>query len=113
MALASITEPLRAANLLSGEALYRWLIVSPDAADAVSSSGFRIVADHRDLTLAPCDLLLVVASLAFDHLLKPRLLARLTSAARDAKAIGGASNGSIVLARAGLLDGYRCRLLGQ
>lgn len=111
MALASITEPLRAANLLSGKTLYRWQIAPPplDAmGDPVSSSGFRIAADIPHWPLCAGDLLLVVASLDFDRLLQPLLLSRLAAAARRYKAVGGASNGSIVLARAGLLDGYRC-----
>ena len=108
MALAGMTEPLRAANLLSGRLLYQWQIVSPDASDAVSSSGFRIEAQYHDLAAPASDLLLVVASLDFDQRLQPRLLARLRAAARCCKALGAVSNGSLVLAEAGLLDGYRC-----
>ena len=111
MALASMTEPLRAANLLSGKTLYRWQIVAPpadEAVEVVSSSGFRIATDSPHAASAHCDLLLVVASLDFDRLLQPRLLSRLAATARRCNAVGGASNGSIVLARAGLLDGYRC-----
>ncbi len=108
MALASTTEPLRAANLLSGRALYQWSVVSLDSHDLVSSSGFRLAADHYDLAIPPSDLVLVIASLDFDHLLQPRLLERLLRATESGKAVGAVSHGSIVLARAGLLDGYRC-----
>jgi len=108
MALASTIEPLRAANLLSGKALYKWSVVSLDSRDLVSSSGFRLAADHYDLALPPSDLTLVIASLDFDHLLQPRMLGRLARLARSSKAVGGVSHGSIVLAWAGLLDGYRC-----
>jgi transcriptional regulator GlxA family with amidase domain len=108
MALASTTEPLRAANLLSGKALYRWSLVSLGAREVVSSSGFRLTTDHADLALPPSDLTLIIASLEFDHLLQPSLLRRLPLALQASKAIGGVSHGSIVLARAGLLDGYRC-----
>ena len=108
MSLACTTEPLRAANLLSGKTLYTWSVVSLDARDLVSSSGFRLVADHHDLAVPPSDLTLVIASLDFDRLLQPRLLERLSRIAQSCRAMGGVSNGSIVLARAGLLDGYRC-----
>ena len=108
MALASTIEPLRAANLLSGKALYKGSVVSLDSRDLVSSSGFRLAADHYDLALPPSDLTLVIASLDFDHLLQPRMLGRLARLARSSKAVGGVSHGSIVLAWAGLLDGYRC-----
>lgn len=108
MSLASITEPLRAANLLSGRHLYDWQLVSVDAHDLISSSGFRIATDWRNLDSPQCDLLLVVASLDFDHLLQGSLLARLVAAAGRARAVGAVSDGSLVLGRAGLLDGYRC-----
>ena len=108
MALASTIEPLRAANLLSGKALYQWSVVSLDSGDLVSSSGFRLAADHHDLAVPPSDLTLVIASLDFDHLLQPRVLDRLARIAGSSKALGAVSHGSIVLARAGLLDGYRC-----
>ena len=108
MALASTTEPLRAANLLSGKTLYRWRIVSLDGADVVSSSGFQIRAEYRDLTVPASDLLLAIASLEFDRYLQPLLLRRFVRAAAASRAVGAVSNGSIVLARAGLLDGYQC-----
>ena len=108
MSLASTTEPLRAANLLSGCDFYHWRIVSTDGADPVSSSGFQIKAGHNDLAPPESDLLLVIASLDFDRLMQPRLLDRLSAAAACAKAIGAVSHGSLVLAGAGLLDGYRC-----
>lgn len=108
MALASTTEPLRAANLLAGEAMYRWHIVSPDGSDAVSSSGFRIAAEYSEILMPPADLLLVIASLDFERFLQPARLLRLATAVSVCKAAGAVSNGSIVLARAGLLDGYRC-----
>jgi transcriptional regulator GlxA family with amidase domain len=106
-ALAAMIEPLRAANLLSGNVLYEWKIVSPDAADAVSSSGFHIEARYHHLAVPPSDLLLVVASLDFERQLQPRFLARLAAAARSCKSVGAVSNGSMLLAEAGLLDGFR------
>ena len=108
MALASTTEPLRAANLLSGKTLYKWSVVSLDSRDLVSSSGFRLSADHYDFAVPPSDLTLVLASLDFDHLMQPRVLERLSRVTESSKAVGAVSHGSLVLARAGLLDGYRC-----
>ena len=108
MSLASTTEPLRSANLLSGKTLYAWPIVSLNAAEPVSSSGFKIAAGYHDLSLPPTDLLLVIASLDFERFLQPQLLERLADAARSCHAVGAISDGSHVLARAKLLDGYRC-----
>lgn len=108
MALAATTEPLRAANLLSGKVLYQWQTVSLDSRDLVSSSGFRLLADQYDLVIPESDLVLVIASLDFERLLNPGLLERLSRAMQGSRAIGAVSHGTMVLARAGLLDGYRC-----
>ena len=83
MSLASTTEPLRSANLLSGKTLYAWPIVSLNAVEPVSSSGFKIAAGYHDLSLPPTDLLLVIASLDFERFLQPQLLERLADAARS------------------------------
>ena len=45
MALASVLEPFRIANRLSGRALYGWKFVSPTAGPIESSSGLPITAE--------------------------------------------------------------------
>lgn len=108
MALAATTEPLRAANLLSGKLLYQWQTVSIDSRDLVSSSGFRLAADQYELRVPACDLVLVIASLDFEPLLDAALLERLRHAVGNGQAVGAVSHGTLVLAHAGLLDGYQC-----
>lgn len=108
MALASVSEPLRAANLLSGQTLYRPVLISAVADDPVSSGGIRITTNLHDLAVSQVDLLLVVAALDFEHLLTPSLLSKLRQCAKPCSAIGAVGFGSLVLAKAGLLDGYRC-----
>ncbi len=44
MAFTSAIEPLRAANLLSGEKLYDWQIISRDGSPVASSNGTELVA---------------------------------------------------------------------
>jgi transcriptional regulator GlxA family with amidase domain len=108
MALASAGEPLRAANLLSGNTLYRTVLISAVESDPVSSGGIRITTDLHDLEVSQVDLLLVVASLDFEHLLTPLLLSKLRQCAKPCRVVGAVGFGSLVLAKAGLLDGYRC-----
>ena len=108
MALASVGEPLRAANLLSGKALYRTVLISAVEDDPVSSGGIRISTDLHDLADSQVDLLLVVAALDFEHLLTPSLLSKLRQCVKPCGAIGAVGFGSLVLAKAGLLNGYRC-----
>jgi transcriptional regulator GlxA family with amidase domain len=103
-------EPLRAANRLSGRALYRWCNISLDGAAAEASNGTMILADHRvgdDLQL---DMLLVCAGgnpAMFDDRPTLRWLRML---AHKGIRIGGISGGPYILARAGLLAGHRCTI---
>lgn len=110
MSYASAIEPLRAANRLSGRDLYRWSHISLDGAAADASNGASILADRQvgdDLRL---DVLFVCAGgnpARFDH--KPTL-GWLRGLAHKGVTLGGVSGGPYILARAGLLDGYRCTI---
>lgn len=104
---ASAIEPLRAANRLSGRALYRWSHVSIDGAAAPASNGVAIAADASVGTELRLDYLFVCAGgnpALFHH--QPTF-AWLRQLARRGVKIGGVSGGSYLLARANLLSGYR------
>jgi len=108
MSYASAVEPLRAANRLSGRTLYVWKHISPDGQPVRASNGVMILPDHGTSEPVLLDLLLVCAGgnpATFDH---APTFAWLRSLARNATRIGGTSGGPYVLARAGLLAGYRC-----
>lgn len=107
---ASTIEPLRAANRLSGRPLYRWSHVSIDGATATASNGVSIAADYSVGTRTSFDYLFVCAGgnpAAFHH--RPSL-AWLRGLARRGVHLGGISGGPYVLARAGVLSGYRVTL---
>jgi len=107
MSYAVAIEPLRAANSLSGRELYRWCNISPDGKAAKASNGTLIVADHGvgdDLRL---DMLLICAG-GNPAVFEDRPTFRwLRALAHRGVRIGGISGGAYVLARAGLLSGYR------
>ncbi|MGH6879389.1 MAG: hypothetical protein ACREFM_00620, partial [Hypericibacter sp.] len=42
MAFASIVEPLRGANLIQGDVLYRWSHMSPDGGMVASGGGLEV-----------------------------------------------------------------------
>lgn len=110
LAYASSIEPLRAANTLSGRTLYRWRHLSPDGNPAMASNGVAIEADLRLESAMGLDMLLVVAG-GNPALFRDRAtLSRLRQLSRGKVAIGGISGGAYILARAGLLRGYRCTL---
>src|SRR4051812_26818948 len=107
MAFVSAVEPLRVANRLAGRELYRWEIVSRDGQSVEASNGMSLVAD-RALEAAPLYPMLVICAgfepeRHYDRRIKSWLL-KLNGAGAD---LGAMDTGSFLLARAGLLDGYR------
>ena len=108
MSYAAAVEPLRAANLLSGRELYRWRHVAVRGEVAEASNGGRVVADLRVGDMARLDTLLVCAGgnpALFDD---SATFGWLRALARKGVRLGGISGGPYLLARAGLLNGYRC-----
>ena len=108
MAFTSAIEPLRAANLRSGEALYRWRIVSDDGQPVQASNGFSLLPDASIDDESPDEAVFVCAGLGVEHFHHPRVFAWLKKLARRGVALGGLCTGSLILARAGVLDGFRC-----
>ena len=107
MSYASVIEPFRAANRLAGRELYRWLHVSIDGKPVTASNGAQIVADAKVGDALPCDALFLFAGgdpSSFDD---PATFGWLRQLARSGVQIAGISGGPYILARAGLLDGFR------
>jgi len=110
MSYASVIEPFRAANHLSGRALYVWNHYSPSSQAVRASNGLRIEVDGSVRAIGACDILFVCAGgnpALFDD--KPSLDVLRRLAARGC-VLGGVSGGPYILARAGLLNGYRCTI---
>ncbi len=110
MGFTAALEPLRAANRLSGRALYVWRLYCANGEPVAASSGIPVVADED---LAPTtwpDAVLVCAGLDVDSFDDRRAMAWLHEQAGRGIAIGAISTGTWILARAGLLDGYRCTI---
>lgn len=110
LAYASTVEPLRAANRLSGHSLYKRLHVSAQGRPVEASSGLVIAADHAIGDDVPLDMILVCAGGNPALHRNARTMAWLRKLARRGVTIGGVSGGPYLLARAGLLDGYRCTI---
>lgn len=113
LAFTSAVEPLRAANLLSGRPLYTWRFLTHDGAPATASNGAQVIAQATPAEAGPLDCLVVCGGVDA-HLFRDRgTLAWLRRAARGGARIGAVSDGSFVLARAGLLEGHRCTIHWQ
>ena len=108
MAFTSAVEPLRAANLLSGKQLYDWRVITRDGRPVRSSNGIELVADGPIGTAGRFSNVVVCSGLDAYLFDDKAVFAWLRRAAREGARIGALSDGSFILARAGLLDGYRC-----
>ncbi len=105
---ASAIEPLRMANRAGDAPLFRWNTISQDGATVMASNGVPVQPDWS-LDQAPIlDAVFICGSNPIPARIDPHCLNWLRRQARLGVALGGIDTGSYWLARAGLLNGYRC-----
>jgi len=107
LTLASATEPLRAANRLSGRQVFDWRFVSADGAPPATSSGIGWPVSGKHEPSARCDVFAVIAGFGAARMTDRKLIAQIYRAARNASLVAGIESGAWLLARAGLLDEHR------
>jgi transcriptional regulator GlxA family with amidase domain len=110
MSYASVIEPFRAANTLSGHELYRWFHVSVDGRAARASNGVNVLAESSVGGAIDVDTLFVVAGGDPTRFNDRPTLGWLRRLAKSGAHLAGVSGGPFILARAGVLDGYRCTI---
>lgn len=110
LAFTAAVEPLRAANLISGRTLYEWRVISSDGQPVRSSNHIQMVADCAIEAAGSLSNIVVCGGLDGQLFDDRRTLAWLRRRARAGARIGALSDGAYILARAGLLDGYRCTI---
>lgn len=104
--VASVIEPLRAANRIAGETLYSWRIFSPDGLPVETQSRIPIPVDgafRPERETAP---LFVLSSYNWQKSATPQLKMQLSRTARTRSLIAGIESGCWLLAEASLLDGF-------
>ncbi len=111
MALTATLEPLRVANYLCGRTLYEWVFVSPEGGAVAASNGMMmdtipLPADDRKL-----DTVFICGSWDSEHYEHRDLFAWLRRHSRMGVRLGAMDIGVYILARAGLLAGYRVAVL--
>lgn len=110
MSYAPVMEPFRAANRLSGEDHYIWRHYSVDGNPALASNGIELAVDGSVDAIDNLDMLFVCAGgnpALFDD---AGTFSQLRRASRFGMRLVGVSGGPFILAKAGLLDGYRCTI---
>ncbi len=110
--LANTIEPLRAANSLARRTLYQWRFLTLDGQAVHSSSGLQ-VSPHAALRAGGGDMLVVMPSYGFRALDTRQTTAPLSQFASRYAQVAGFDTGSWLLARAGLLEGYRATIHWQ
>lgn len=110
--LASAVETLRMANLAARHPLYRTVLIAASLEPVVASNGMRVLPDHSLADAPALDALFVVGANPIDRSrsgTRP-LIDWLRQLARQRLPLGGICTGSYLLAKAELLDGYRCTI---
>ncbi|NBR12851.1 MAG: AraC family transcriptional regulator, partial [Alphaproteobacteria bacterium] len=110
IAFTSLIEPLRLANRVSHQQLYDWKIYTIDGGPVQASNGIRLEADGSIADIGPMPNVVVCGGLDIQRQDHSLLIAKLRRLAFYGVSIGAVCTGSYVLAKAGLLDGYRCTI---
>ncbi len=113
IAFTAAVEPLRLANRMSGRDLYRWKLFSTDGQPVRASNGIALMPDAplaRAAEGGRPDAVVICGGIDVQQFDDRAAFAALRRLERQGVALGALCTGSHVLARAGLLDGYRCTI---
>ncbi len=111
MSLAAAIEPLRSCNRLQEKQVFGWHLASLNGETVTAANGIAFATRPVSEVLAHTDYLFICGG---ERVVAPRVergyLAILRQAARQGLAIGALSTGTFLLAKCGLLKGYRCTI---
>ena len=110
MALFGAVEPLRVANRLSQRDLYSWHIFSLDGGPVAASNGMSLLAEAAISEIDRFPTVIVCASFGPEHFGDKKIHAWLRRLDRQGSELGAIETGPYILAKAGLLKGYRVTL---
>ncbi len=115
IAFSAALEPLRLVNRQIGRELYSWQIVSQDGGPVRASNGVLVSTDQSiaDVKLSPGGTnptVILCSGAGAEHFYSKELFGWLRRADRAGAAVGALCTGAHVLARAGLLNDYKCTI---
>lgn len=115
IAFSAAVEPLRIANRMAGADLYSWWLVSHEGDPVQASNGIWVTTDVAMTEPGISDRrffssVILCSGIGAEHYQSREVFAWLRRLDRQGIDLGALCTGAQVLARAGLLDGYRCTI---
>lgn len=110
LAFSSAIEPLRMANQLTGQELFRWQVLTEDGRPMACSNGLQVVADGSWTGTQPEGMIFVCSGVEPEGKASAALADWLRGLWRRGRVVGGLCTGAYALARAGILKGRRFTL---
>lgn len=107
LAFSSAIEPLRMANQLTGQMLFRWQTFSDDGQPVACSNGVPVVVDGAWSEARPEGIIFVCSGVEPEGKASPALGDWLRGLWRRGRTVGGLCTGAYALAQAGILRGKR------
>ncbi len=107
LATMAAIDPFRATNYVSATKLYQWTLFSLDGAPVRASNGVEVAVDAAIGSPSRLDSLFLCASWTPEAFRDKRLFGWMRQLVRRGTTLGGIDTGAVVLAHAGLLNGYR------
>lgn len=107
LAFSCALEPLRIANLVSGQTLYRWSLASPDGVSATCSNRSVTLVNMGLDPMSRVDRLFLISGIYPQNSAEPRVLNFLRRERAAGTPIGAICSGAYVLAKAGFLNGVK------